>query len=100
LNQAFNNIYQIGVFAVYVAAAMLMSISSGSFMPKIYRDSIILFLLAFVTISCYFVLGIFLTFAYHIKSASNLLVWLYGNGFFRERVEQILIGALLNEYNN
>jgi hypothetical protein len=72
LNQAFNNIYQVGVFAVYVTAVILLSILSGSFLLKTYRDSIIFFLFSFgVTVACYSLLGILLTFASHVWTTSD-----------------------------
>jgi hypothetical protein len=72
LNQAFNNIYQVGVFAVYVTAVILLSILSGSFMLKTYRDSIIFFIFSFgVTVACYSLLGILLTFASHVWTTSD-----------------------------
>jgi hypothetical protein len=74
LIQVFNSIYQIGVFAVYVGSTIVLTISSGSFMLSIYRDSIPLFLFtAGITLACYVVLGSFLTFASHIWTISNII---------------------------
>jgi hypothetical protein len=74
LIQVFNSIYQIGVFAVYVGSTIVLTISTGSFMLSIYRDSIPLFLFtAGITLACYVVLGSFLTFASHIWTISNMI---------------------------
>jgi hypothetical protein len=72
LNQTFNNIYQVGVFAIYVTAIIFITILSGSFMLKTYRDSIIVFIFSFgVTVACYSFLGILLTFASHVCTTSD-----------------------------
>jgi hypothetical protein len=72
LIQAFNRIYQTGVFAVYVAITMTLGISSGTFLVKIYRDSFLLSLSAFVVaIICYFCLGVMLSFASLVWTGSD-----------------------------
>jgi hypothetical protein len=72
LIQAFNRIYQTGVFAVYVAATMTLAISSGTFLVKIYRDSFLLSLSAsVVAIVCYFCLGVMLSFASLVWTGSD-----------------------------
>jgi hypothetical protein len=64
LVQAFNRIYQTGVFAVWVTAAIILAISGGTFLVKIYRDSFLLALSALaVAIVCYFCLAVILSFA-------------------------------------
>jgi hypothetical protein len=74
LSQVFNSIYQIGVFGVYVGAAVVLTILSASFMLSIYRDSIPLFLFtAGINLTCYAVLGGFLTFASHMWTISNMI---------------------------
>jgi hypothetical protein len=72
LNQAFNNIYQTGVFAVYFTAIMMIAILSGAFFLKIHRDSITLALLAFVfAFACYICLFVFLSFASKVWTGSE-----------------------------
>jgi hypothetical protein len=72
LVQAFNRIYQTGVFAVYVTATMTLAISSGTFLVKIYRDSFLLSLSAsVVAIICYFCLGVMLSFASLVWTGSD-----------------------------
>jgi hypothetical protein len=72
LSHVFNNTYQIGVFAVYVAAAIGVIILSGSFMLIVYRESIPMFLCAAViNLTCYFLIGTFITFASHVWTTSD-----------------------------
>jgi hypothetical protein len=72
LNQAFNNIYQIGVFAVYFTAMIMIAILSGAFFLKMYRDSITLALFALgFAFACYICLVAFLSFASKVWTGSE-----------------------------
>jgi hypothetical protein len=72
LCQAFNRIYETGVFAVYVTANIIITILSASFSLKIYRESILLAILAFgVAIVCHLYLLVILRIASHAWTGSE-----------------------------